>query len=72
MNPKEAKTMSLHGTVGGIICGWAAGRTEWMYSFANPNLLGIAELGIFLVGSLLMIRVSLWLIKMSPPRNISN
>jgi hypothetical protein len=34
-----------------------------MYSFANPSLYGIAELVMLLVGSLLLIRVSLWLTK---------
>ena len=63
MSPKEAATMCLQGTVGGIVCGWAAGRSEWMYSLANPSLYGIAELAMLLVSSLLLIRVSLWLIK---------
>jgi hypothetical protein len=63
MSPKEAAAMCLRGTVGGLVCGWAAGRPEWMYSFAEPSLYGIAELAMLLVGSLLMIRVSLWLIK---------
>jgi len=34
-----------------------------MYSFANPSLFGIAELAMLLVGSLLLISVSLWMIK---------
>jgi hypothetical protein len=63
MSPKEATTMCLRGTVGGLICGWAAGRPEWMYSFANPSLYGIAELAMLFVSSLLLIRISLWLIK---------
>jgi hypothetical protein len=63
MSPKEAATMCLQGTVGGIVCGWAAGRPEWVHSFANPSLYGIAELVMLLVGSLLLIRVSLWLTK---------
>jgi hypothetical protein len=64
MSPKEvATTMCLRGTVGGLVCGWAAARPEWMYSFANPSLSGIAELAMLLVGSLLMISVSLWMIK---------
>jgi len=63
MSPREAATMCLRGTVGGLVCGWAAGRPEWMYSFANPSLLGIAELAMLLVSSLLLIHISLWLIK---------
>lgn len=63
MSPKEAATMCLRGTVGGLVCGWAAGRPEWLSSFAEPNLYGIVELGMILVGSLLMMRVSWWLIK---------
>jgi len=65
MRPKEVATMCLRGTVGGLICGWAAGRTEWMYSFVEPSRYGIAELAMLFIGSLLMIRVSLWLIKNS-------
>ena len=63
MSPKEVGTLCLRGTVGGLVCGWAAGRPEWMYSFADPSLYGIAELAMLLVGSLLMIHVSLRLIK---------
>jgi hypothetical protein len=63
MSTKEAATMCLQGTVAGMVCGWAAGRPEWMYSFANPSLYGIAELAMLSVSSLLLIRVSLWLIK---------
>jgi hypothetical protein len=63
MRRKEVATICLQGTVGGLICGWAAGRTEWMYSFVEPSLYGIAELAMLFVGSLFMIRVSLWLIK---------
>jgi len=63
MSPKEAARMCLRGTVGGLICGWAVGRPEWIYSFAEPSLYGIVELAMLLVGSLLMIRVSLWLIR---------
>ena len=63
MSPEEAATMCLRGTVGGLVCGWAAGRPEWMYSFANPSLYGITELAMLLVSSLLLTRVSLWLTK---------
>jgi hypothetical protein len=63
MSPNEAATMCLRGTVGGLVFGWAAARPEWMYSFANPSLYGIAELAMLLVSSLLLIRTSLWLIK---------
>jgi hypothetical protein len=63
MSPKEVATMCMRGTIGGLVCGWAAGRPEWMYSFADPSLYGISELAMLFVGSLLMIQVSLWLIK---------
>jgi hypothetical protein len=63
MSPKEAATMCLRGTVAGLVVGWAAARPEWMYSFANPSLYGIAELAMLLVSSLVLIRVSLWLMK---------
>jgi len=63
MSPKEVGTMCMRGSVGGLVCGWAAGRPEWLYGFADPSLSSIAELAMLLVGSLLMIHVSLWLIK---------
>ena len=63
MTPKEAVTMCLHGTSGGLIFGWAVVSRDWMYSLANPSILGVAELALMLVGSLLLIRISGWLIR---------
>jgi hypothetical protein len=63
MTPKQAVTMCLHGTVGGLLVGWAIGSRDWMYSLANPRLLGTAELAVLFVGGLLLIRTNMWLIK---------
>jgi hypothetical protein len=63
MRPKEAVTMCLHGSIGGLLVGWAVGSRDWMYAIANPSTLGIAELATMLVGSLLLIRISRWLIR---------
>jgi hypothetical protein len=63
MTSKEAVTMCLQGTSGGLLVGWAVGSRDWMYGLANPTLFGFAELALLLVGSLLLIRTNLWLIR---------
>ena len=63
MTPKQAVTMCLHGTSGGILVGWAIGSRDWMNGLANPGPFGIAELAVLLVGSLLLIRTTMWLIR---------
>lgn len=63
MTPKQAVTMCLHGSIGGLLVGWAIGSRDWMYGLANPSLPGIAELAVLLVGGLLLVRTNLWLIR---------
>jgi hypothetical protein len=72
MTPKEAVTMCLHGTIGGLLVGWAVGSRDWMYSLANPSTLAIIELALMVVGSLLLIRISRWLIQNMTMLNNSN
>jgi hypothetical protein len=78
MTPKEAVTMCLHGTIGGLLVGWAVGSRDWMYGIAipspspSPSPLGVAELAMMLVGSLLLIRISRWLIRNMAALNNSN
>jgi hypothetical protein len=74
MTPKEAVTMCLHGTIGGLLVGWAVGSRDWMYGIAipSPSPLGVAELAMMLVGSLLLIRISRWLIRNMAAFNNSN
>ena len=72
MTPKEAVTMCLHGTIGGLLVGWAVGSRDWMYAVANPSTLGIVELALMAVGGLLLIRVSRWLIQNMATLNNSN
>ncbi len=63
MTPKEAVTMCLHGTIGGLLVGWAVGSRDWMYGIADPSPFAIVELAVILVGILLLIRTNLWLIR---------
>jgi hypothetical protein len=63
MTPKEAVTMCLHGTIGGLLVGWAVGSRDWMYGIADPSPFAIVELAVLLVGILLLIRTNLWLIR---------
>jgi hypothetical protein len=63
MTPQHAITMCLHGTCGGLLVGWAIGSRDWMDGLANPSHLAIVELAMLLVGSLLLIRTTFWLIR---------
>ena len=63
MTPKEAVKMCLQGTIGGLLVGWAVGSRDWMYALANPSTLSVVELATMLIGCLLLMRITRWLIR---------